>query len=397
MNFIRTIVDQIKIPKAPEEKKLIPLSIGDPSVFGNFNPPKNATDAIIAAVVEGKSNGYAPAHGHVRARTAVATKYTKPDRKALTPDDIIISNGCSEALKFIIHSSVGEGSNILCPFPGFTLYCTLATNNFAEIRGYNLFADKRWECDFKHLETLVDSNTKAIIINNPSNPCGANYSVEHLLEIVAFARKHKLLIIADEIYGNMVFNGETFTSFAEVCADVPLVVAGGIAKQYLAPGWRLGWLIFYDIDGALKELYAACVRMSQLVVGCNALMQRALPNIILETPQEYYSNLNAQLEAHAMCLYNSVSDIPGLKAIKPQGAMYMMIKITMEEFPTFKTDLEFTQALLDEEFVFVLPGLSFNSPGFIRCVFCAPLAVLEDAGNRIRAFCLKHRVAPVSA
>ncbi len=103
------------------------------------------------------------------------------------------------------------------------------------------------------------------------------------------------------------------------------MVAGGIAKQYCCPGWRLGWLIFYDYNGALIEIKDACVRMAQLVVGCNTLIQRALPAILLSTPPEYYTSLNAKLEQHALAIHNALVDIPGLAPIKPQGAMYMMV------------------------------------------------------------------------
>lgn len=389
INVIRDIVDKLDIPKAPKDKHMIPLSLGDPSFFGNLNPHASVIEAICASARSGKFNGYAPAHGHVSARTAIAQKYSREDHK-LDCNDVVIASGCSDSLKIIIHSTVGEGDAILLPEPGFSLYNTLATNNFATCIGYPLLAEKQWECDLDNMDALVTPATKAILINNPSNPCGANYSRAHLEAIAAFALKHKLLIISDEVYGNMTFGSE-FISMADIATDQPVVVAGGIAKQYCAPGWRLGWLIFFDKTGKLDEIHQASLRMSQLIVGCNTIIQGALPDIILNTPPEYYTNLNAKLERHATTFCTAVEEVKGLTPITPQGAMYVLVKIDMAQFPEYATDFEWCQALLSEEFVFVLPGSCFSANGFFRAVFCAPEEELALAGRRMAAFCDRHR------
>jgi tyrosine aminotransferase len=158
-NPIRTIVDQLNIPKAPEDKHMIPLSLGDPSFFGNLPPPPNVIDAICEATRAGKYNGYAPAHGTPAARTAIATKYTLEENK-LTPNDIIIASGCSDSLKILIHSVVGEGEKMLVPEPGFGLYVTLTHNNYGGTIGYPLLAERQWECDLEAMESLVDDQTK---------------------------------------------------------------------------------------------------------------------------------------------------------------------------------------------------------------------------------------------
>jgi tyrosine aminotransferase len=390
VNFIRAIVDQVVIPPTPEDKKLIALTLGDPSVFGNFPPPPSATAAVVAAATSNKFDGYGPSHGHKSARAAIATKYSLDDYK-LTEDDIIITSGCSDALKMIIHSAVGEGETLLIPAPGFPLYKTLAVNNYADVKEYPLLPDQNWECDLAALEGLVDSTTKAIVVNNPSNPCGSNYSREHLLAIIDFAKRHRILIISDEVYANMVFSGTPFTPMASLARDVPVVVCGGIAKQYCCPGWRLGWICFYDdTENSLNVLKSACIRMSQLIVGCNTIIQGALPAIILETPSDYYSTLNQRLESHANCLFDALSSIDGVEPIRSTGAMYCMVRIQMELFPDFQSDVEWIQALLNEEFVFVLPGSVFGSPGFVRVVICAPVEIIQEGTRRIADFCQRH-------
>merc|ERR1711871_1931371 len=142
--------------------------------------------------------------------------------------------------------------------------------------------------------------------------------------------------------------GSVFTSLAEVAPDLPVVVCGGIAKQYCAPGWRLGWICFYDRSEAkvLSEIHQACLRMTQLIIGSNTIIQGALPEIILNTPDEYYTNLNRTLEQHAAIMTSELNKIDGLRPVQPQGAMYMLVVCDIKTFPSFPSTMEFCQALL---------------------------------------------------
>ena len=113
--------------------------------------------------------------------------------------------------------------------------------------------DRRWEIDLEHLEQQIDSNTVAIVVVNPSNPCGSVYSKQHLLDILAVAERHFLPIIGDEIYGGMVFKGQNFYSIASLSKNVPVLSCGGIGKKYLVPGWRVGWILIHDRNEVLKK------------------------------------------------------------------------------------------------------------------------------------------------
>ena len=113
--------------------------------------------------------------------------------------------------------------------------------------------DRQWEIDLEHLEQQIDSNTVAIVVVNPSNPCGSVYSKQHLLDILAVAERHFLPIIGDEIYGGMVFKGQKFYSIASLSKNVPVLSCGGIGKKYLVPGWRVGWILIHDRNEVLKK------------------------------------------------------------------------------------------------------------------------------------------------
>lgn len=175
-------------------------------------------------------------------------------------------------------------------------------------------------------------------------------------------------------------------------SNLPVITIGGIAKQYLCPGWRLGWAtISNDPMHRLAQVRQGMISLSQTVLGPNTLVQAALPAILLETPPSYYAELNATLENQA----KSVCDIieqrcPGLCVIKPQGAMYLMVRIDIERFPSFSDDRQFAEALIAEQQVVVLPGACFQAPNFFRIVFCAPESVLSEAVERIGEFCAKH-------
>lgn len=155
-------------------------------------------DAVREALDSYKWNGYGPSAGHLDARKAIA-EYVTPHQGTVTPNDIIMTSGCSSALDMCITALGADGDNILCPKPGFSIYSTLAEGMHIEIRHYNLIPEKNWEVDLKQLESLIDDRTTAILITNPSNPCSSVFSKDHLLRILDIAERHRLPIIADEV------------------------------------------------------------------------------------------------------------------------------------------------------------------------------------------------------
>ncbi len=395
-NPIREIVEKIKMP-GPGQKKMIPLSIGDPTVFGNLRMAKTFRDAIIENLKSENFNGYSSSMGRPEARKAVA-KYYQTKTSPLTADDVIICSGCSGAIEIAIKAMTSPGENILLPKPGFSLYQTIAEQYGVKCRYYDLIAEKNWEADLEQMEQLIDERTKLIFVNNPSNPCGSVYSKDHLNAILDVAERNKLPIISDEIYGNMCFTGSTFYPLASLTTQVPILAVGGIAKEFLVPGYRVGWILLHDRNGILKDVISGIKKLTQLIIGSNTLVQSALPSILTpeegskkqEELSEWRKTVMAQLEKNAMYTSKTLQAVPGLTVIVPQGAMYVMVGIDIGSFDSISNDLEFAQALLDEESVFVIPGSCFKMPNFFRVVFSAPHEKLTEAYNRIHAFCSRH-------
>ena len=197
--------------------------------------------------------GYVNACGTPEARHAVAVYHSYPEHN-ISSDNVIIANGCSGALELALTALLDPGTAVLIPQPGFPLYQVIAESHGASVIPYRLDQDRQWECDISYMEQIMERYPKhhirALIINNPSNPTGAVYSERHLRQILEFANKHKLPILSDEVYGDLVFESQTFHPLAQIAARmgrrVPVITASGLAKQYLLPGWRVGWITFHD-------------------------------------------------------------------------------------------------------------------------------------------------------
>lgn len=210
-NPIREIIESMNLAENPN-KKVIPLSIGDPTIFGNLKPCDEILEALNKANESGKYYGYQTAAGMDDARDAVAEYHYRNTGTRVKRQDVILASGCSHAIDLCVCVLARQGQNILIPRPGFPLYKTLTSVYGIQYKQYNLLAEKNWSVDLKHLESLIDENTAAIIINNPSNPCGSVFDKKHLIQILELAEKYKKPIIADEIYDKLVFSSASHQS-----------------------------------------------------------------------------------------------------------------------------------------------------------------------------------------
>jgi tyrosine aminotransferase len=395
-NPIRAIVDTIK-PDPKHPKKMLALSIGDPTVDGNILPPQGLLDTMCATVKNCKHTGYGPAVGFPDARAAVAEYWVQnfAPASAFTADDVCLTSGASHALELAICALCNEGDSLLLPKPCFPLYGTLTANRGITANYYTCEAGKNWEADLDSIRAAVDSKTKAILLCNPSNPCGSNFSPEHVKALVALCDELKLPIISDEIYAGMVFPTPeqpepVFTSVAAVSTQVPCLVVGGIAKNFLVPGYRMGWVMRHDPAKLFGKVYGGVCALASLLVGPNAIVQGSLRALLHETPATYGIELRATLSHNADVCFDALKGCAALTAVKPQGAMYMMIGINFDKIDGIADDLEFAQKLMVEQNVMVLPGAIFGAPGFMRIVFTKPDDQLAEAVERMAEFAGKY-------
>jgi len=415
VNPIRALVDPFaKDIQTGEDrgdgKDLISLALGDPTVGGNLPPCPQAIRAIVSAVEKSPhAAGYVNACGTTAAREAIARYHSYPQH-SIDADSVIVANGCSGALELALTAVLDPGTIILVPQPGFPLYQVIAESHGASVLHYRLDPDRQWEVDLDHLEQLLEQQydqegprggsklIRGIIVNNPSNPTGGVFSKSHLAQIINFCQRHRLPIVADEVYGNLVFGENTFHPVAQVAAElgrkVPVITASGLAKQFLLPGWRIGWITFHDnIHKSLAEVEAGAKRLAQVILGASHLAQSAIPALLTTDDPDlaaWKQHLRDQLEDQAAYLCSQLaSKCSSLDVISPQGAMYAMVRISTEELD-IAHDMEFATLLLKEENVFVLPGSAFGMPNVFRVVFCSSKPILEQAAHRIGEFCDRH-------
>ncbi|XP_050709914.1 tyrosine aminotransferase-like [Eriocheir sinensis] len=392
-NPIRNIVENLQIVPHPD-KPMIALSIGDPTVFGNLKPAPEVIEAVVEATRKGSCNGYVSSTGMEDARSAVA-KYCRVEGKVeLSPKDVILCSGCSCALDLCITALCGPGQTLLVPRPGFPIYRTLAEGLGVVVKDYNLLPERNWEVDLEMLEACIDEQTAAIVVNNPSNPCGSVYTRAHLLGILEVAARNKVPIIADEIYDHFVFEGQEYHAIASLTDEVPVLSCGGLTKRFLVPGWRMGWITINDRNNVFEqEVRKGLQSLSQRIIGSNTLVQGALPSILANTPPSFFTDTLTVIQANAEMSYSVLREVPGLCPVMPQGAMYMMVGVEMASFPALKNDLDFVERLISEESVFCLPGKCFDFPNYVRIVLTVPDQQLREACNRIADFCARHHAS----
>jgi len=171
---------------------------------------------------------------------------------------------------------------------------------------------------------LIDENTSAILVNNPSNPCGSNFTKAHLEEILGVAQRNFLPIISDEIYAGMNWTSYPFTALYTLPSPVPIITIGGLAKRFLVPGWRVGWVVLHERGGVFKDVRRGLGNLSQVQLHPNTVFQTALPKI-LETPKEFFEGVVDVLKSNARLVVEELSKAPGLHVIEPQGALYAMV------------------------------------------------------------------------
>ncbi|KAF8693989.1 hypothetical protein HU200_038562 [Digitaria exilis] len=374
-------------------RPVLAIGNGDPTASACYRPPPEAEDAIVDALRSQEHNGYSPTIGILPARRAIAEYLSLDLPYQLSPDDIYLTAGCCQAIDVMISILARPGSNILLPKPGFPMYESRTMFSNIEARHFNLIPDQGWEADLESVETLADENTVAMVIINPSNPCGSVYSHDHLAKIAETARKLGIIIIADEVYDHLAFGNNPFIPMGVFGDIVPVITVGSISKRWLVPGWRLGWIATCDPNGFLKEAKVDKSIENYLNITNDpaTFIQGAVPQIIAKTKEDYFNKILNLLRNSADLCYGKIKEIRGITCPhKPEGSMFVMVKLDLSCLDGMQDDLDFCCSLAKEESVIVLPGSAFGMKDWIRITFATDVPTLENALERIKSFCQRH-------
>ncbi|KAJ4836040.1 hypothetical protein Tsubulata_030235 [Turnera subulata] len=378
----------------PEDKRpVVPLSHGDPSAFPCFRTSPAAEDAIVDALKSAKHNHYSPSVGILPARRALADYMNKDLPYKLSPDNVYLTAGCSHAIELALTVLAQPGNNILLPRPGFPYTEAIAASCGFEVRHFDLLPEQGWEVDLEAVEALGDENTVAMVIINPGNPCGNVYSYEHLKKVAETARKLGIIVIADEVYGHMAFGSTPFVPMGVFGSVVPVLTLGSLSKRWIVPGWRMGWLVTNDPTDLLRDSGVVESIKNHLNTPLDPVtfIQAALPRILENTTQDFFSDILNTLRDAADLSYRKIQDIPCITCPqKAEGSMFMLIELNLSDMEDINDDIDFSLKLAREESTFVLPGTTVGMKNWFRISFAVDPATLEDGLERMKAFCLRH-------
>jgi alanine-synthesizing transaminase len=331
-------------------------------------------------------NGYAPSQGIKPALEAIRGEAA---RKGITTvQDVFVTNGVSECVDSCLSALLNPGENVLTPCPDYPLYSAILNKLDLRLNTYYLNESDGWQPDLADIKAKITSRTRAIVLINPNNPTGSVCSRPMLEQITELARRHNLVILADEIYDKLILDDDKHISIAAVAPDVPVITFGGLSKNYLAPGWRIGWGIVSG-DAAVKPYAEGIARLLRARLCANHPEQYAIKPA-LEGPQDHLVGVLAKLRSRRDLTVKWCNSTPRVSCVPPRGAFYAYPSIDIPE-----GDDVFVKELIVQKHVMVVHGSGFGQkPGtrHFRIVFLPDEKTLSQAYQAIGDF-IRERYA----
>ena len=339
--------------------EVVSLNIGNPGLFG-FRTPETMRLAMIENL--GQAEPYCHQKGIFPAREAVVMQQQDGGVFGVTADEVFIGNGVSELIDLSLRALLNPGDEVLVPSPDYPLWSAAVTLNGGKAAHYSCDTDNSFLPNVDHMESLINSRTRAIVVINPNNPSGAVYDRETLKRIAALASKHGLVLMSDEIYDQMVYDDAEFVPMATLVDDVVCLSFSGLSKIYRACGYRVGWCVFSgDLDRASEYIHGmellSALRLCSNVPGQWAVQTalggfQSIDQLVLPGGRLYQSR---------QAVIDRVAASQLLHMQRPMGAMYAFLRLD-ERFDGQLDDQAFALQLLENHHVLVAPGSSFNTP-----------------------------------
>jgi len=359
--------------------KVLPLNIGDPLSF-DFQTPAHIIVAVYKAMRDGK-NGYAPSEGVHEALDAIRGEAA---RKGITTvRDVFVTTGVSETVDVCLSALVNPGEDFLTPSPDYPLYSAVLCKLGNRLNAYDLNEEDGWQPELADIERKIAPKTRGIVIINPNNPTGSLCTREVLEQIAELARRHNLIVFSDEIYDKLILDGTQHIAFAAVAPDVPCVTFGGMSKNYLVPGWRIGWGIVSGDAAAVKTYTEGVHRLLRARLCANHPEQYAI-KAALEGSQDHLVEVQRKLRSRRDLTQKWCEATPRVSCVEPRGAFYAYPRIDIPE-----SDEVFVKELIRQKHVMVVHGSGFGQkPGtqHFRIVFLPDEQTLSRAYAGIADF-----------
>jgi len=340
-------------------RSLIKLNIGNPGAFG-FRAPEHLQRAIADHIHQ--TDPYTHQQGLPAAREAIAAHHVARGTPYASPERVFVGNGVSELIDISLRALLNPGDEVLVPSPDYPLWSAATILNDGRPVFYRCHETEGFLPDPVEMEALVSARTRAIVLINPNNPTGAAYPRELLERIVAIAEKHNLLLLCDEIYDSILYDGNTFQPIAPLAGDVPCLSFGGLSKVHRACGWRVGWAVLSGEPGRSAEFRHAMDLLGALRLCANVpgqfAIEAALTGADTITP---LCRPGGRLYEARQAVIDACEASPHLKLVAPAGALYAFPGVVGDAAQGFD-DHGFALEMLETEDVLIVPGTSFNVP-----------------------------------
>jgi alanine-synthesizing transaminase len=301
----------------------------------------------------------------------------------MTADRVLLTSGTSEGIELALTALAESGDEVLVPVPTYPLYTAVLAKIGARPAFYRTDPSNGWLPDLDHLSSLISPRTRALVVIDPNNPTGATYPVEVRRELLRLADRANIPVLADEVYGDLAYDGPV-PPLASLDPEAPVIAFSSLSKAYLAPGWRAGWMAI-GAPGRLDDVLAGILKLADGRLCSTVPMQRAV-EAALTKDRSHQERFRAALRERADLSVRRLNAIDGVTCVAPRAAFYVMPRVAL---PPGVTDEAYVLALLRATGVLCVYGSGFGLPadrGFLRIVFLAPPAELDEIYNDMAAF-----------
>ena len=373
-----------------EGQKIIKLNLGNLAVFG-FDAPEEIQQDMIRNLPN--SAGYSDSKGIFAARKAVMHETQKQGVKGVTLDDIYLGNGASELITMATNALLDNGDELLLPTPDYPLWTAATSLSGGTPVHYLCDEANGWMPDLDDIRAKITPRTKALVVINPNNPTGVLYSDALLKSLVDIAREHGLVILADEVYDKVLYDGVKHTALASLSTDVLTLTFNSLSKSYRSCGYRAGWMVVSGDKKSASDYIEGLNMLSNMKLCSNVPGQWAI-----QTALGGYQSINdlvgagGRLRRQRDLAYELITAIPGVSCVKPVAALYMFPKLDPVIYP-IADDRQFFLELLRATRVMLVQGTGFNwtAPDHFRIVFLPHEDDLREAIARIATFLENYR------